>query len=62
MHLVDGIKINKIKDNKVEVCDGEGKPIFISDCVNTQLLEEMIWLYKRKVENFKGEYSEMFTK
>ena len=60
-HLVDGIQIY-YSGNEVGVYDGECKPIILGKTVeNNKLLEEFIWLYKQKIEHYKGDWRGMFA-
>lgn len=63
MHLVDGLRIEYTKNGFMTLRDGEGKCIiYLSDSYNKELLEEMVWLYKREVEQYGGEYEDMFIR
>lgn len=63
MHLVDGVKIEYTDNGFMTLRDGEGKDIvWLADSYNKELLETMVWLYKREVEHYKGDYKGIFVR
>lgn len=63
MHLVDGLRIEYTENGFMTLMDGEDKSIiYLSDSYNKELLEEMVWLYKREVEGYGGESEDMFIR
>lgn len=60
-HLVDGLQLFYCGGH-VTIYDGEGKPIiYDAAIVDKNILEEFIWLYKQRVEHYKGDWRGMFA-